>query len=649
MGAICGIINLENEIDKNKENRIINSFKNKFENTEFIKKEQILFGGYNAHISYQSEFEIVPLEDKESNLIITADAILDDRENTLKNIDIDPNKADITNDTYIILEMYKKYGEKCVDYLIGDFAFVIYDKSNNSLFCVRDHVGKRTFHYKHENNKFTFATLSSTIFDSMEKKCPLNDEWIANFLAFGGPMHDVDTTITVFKDIMQLKPGYLLKYKNNEIEIKKYWNVDVYKEIKRKDEKDYAKGLQEILKVAVEDRLKTNGNIAISLSGGLDSTSVAAFAAMKLNEENKKLKAFTFVPFSKYKNYLNKYAFADESEKVKKFSEMYINIENEFCPFEDKNSLTDIDEHLRLLEHPYKFVQNFYWTEGIINKASDLNCKIILKGSYGNATISFGIITYHLITLLEKRKYIKLIKEINSYAKNTDEKFMFVFKMFLKMILPNFILKILGKNIEYENSSVINEDFAIKLNVEKRLKKEKLAKYYESNESVYYYRKLFIDTRAFSQIGGVETQSSLKYGAQTRDPTMDKRVIEYCFSIPFDEYVKNGETRKIIRDAMKNLIPDEIRLDYITKGFQSADWIQRIERDIPQINKYIKDNLDDKLIKYYLNIEKINEIIKKESLFKEKEIWILVMTYVFIKFIKAYDINKKETFQEVIE
>jgi len=636
MGAICGIVNLENEIDKNDESRIINSFRNRFENAEFIKKEQVLFVGHNAHISYQSEYEIVPLEDKKSNLIITADAILDDRENTLKRINIDPTKADITNDTFIILEMYKKYGEKCVDYLIGDFAFAIYDKSNNSLFCVRDHVGKRTFHYKHENNKFTFATLSSTIFDSMEKKCSLNDEWIANFLSFGGPMHELDASITVFKDIMQLEPGHLLKYKNNKIEIEKYWNVDVYKEIKRKDEKDYAKGLKEILKIAVEDRLKTNGNIGVSLSGGIDSTSVAAFAAMKLKEENKRLKAFTSVPFNEYKNYLNKYAFADETEKVKIFSKMYENIDNEFCSFEDKNSLTDIEEHLEHLEHPYKFIQNYYWVEGIARKASEADCKILLKGTYGNASISFGIITYNLITLLEKRKFIKLFREMKQYSKNIDESFMFTFKFILKIVLPDSILKMLGKFTEYNDNSLINEEILIKSNVEKRLKKEKVGRYQEANNGVYYFRELFLKENVFSQLGGVGTKNSLKYGLQVRDPTMDKRVIEYCFSIPYDEYVKDGISRKVIRDATEDLLPDEIRLDYLTKGFQSADWIQRIESDIPEINKYIKDNLNNELIEYYLNIEKINKIIKKDGEISPSENWMLIVTYIFIKFIKAY-------------
>jgi len=635
MGAICGIIDLENEVDKNKEHRIINSFRNRFENTEFIQNEQVLFGGYNAHISYQSEYEIVPLEDKESNLIITADAILDDRENTLKRIDIDPTKADVTNDTYIILEMYKKYGEKCVDYLIGDFAFAIYDKSNNSLFCVRDHVGKRTFHYKHENNEFTFATLSSTIFDSMEKKCPLNDEWIANFLAFGGPMHELDASITVFKDIMQLEPGHLLKYKNNKIEIEKYWNVDVYKEIKRKDEKDYAKGLKEILKIAVEDRLKTNGNVAISLSGGLDSTSVAAFAAMKLNEENKKLKSFTSVPFSKYKNYLNKHTFADETEKVKSFSKMYENIDNEFCPFENKNSLTDIEEHLKYLEHPYKFIQNYYWVEGIARKASKADCKILLTGEYGNMTISFGVFSDYYMTLIKKRKFLRLFKEINKFSVNLGFNRKIILKRIIKLVVIRPIYELFtSKNHEnlMGNNDLISNNYLNKI-----FKENKLGMHESGIYDIYDIRKLIISSRYFSQIGGGNTKNALKHKLQIRDATMDKRVIEYCFSIPYEEFTKNGETRKVIRDAMSGLIPDEIRSNCIDRGRQSADWIQRIESDMPRICKFIKDNLNNESIKYYLNTDKISKIYEKKGKRDLTETSILVISYIFITFIKSYD------------
>ena len=127
---------------------------------------------------------------KEASLVITADAIIDNRAELFEIFAI-PVEEQNMPDCLLILEAYKKWGVKCPEYLIGDFAFAIWDKQKNELFCARDHVGKRSIYYYDSPDVFAFSTLIEPLFkiDGVNKR--LNETYIADFLAITSVRHEL--------------------------------------------------------------------------------------------------------------------------------------------------------------------------------------------------------------------------------------------------------------------------------------------------------------------------------------------------------------------------------------------------------------------------------------------------------------------------
>jgi asparagine synthase (glutamine-hydrolysing) len=169
-----------------------------------------------------------------------------------------------------ILSAYERWGEDCVKHLIGDFAFAISD--GKKLFCARDHMGVKPFFYTHAGGEFKFSSTLNDLRAGVSNT--LNEIAVGDYLLFGV---NQDNSTTIFKDIQRLPPGHTLTVANNEIKVKRYWAPSQPAKVRYRDRESYVEHFSELFSRAVKDRLRTD-RVAISMSGGLDSTSLAAIA-----------------------------------------------------------------------------------------------------------------------------------------------------------------------------------------------------------------------------------------------------------------------------------------------------------------------------------------------------------------------------------
>jgi asparagine synthase (glutamine-hydrolysing) len=217
------------------------------------------------------------------NLWLKANARIDGREELIQKLTL---KASPTDDE-LILHAYEAWGEDCVNHLIGDFALAIWDGRLQRLFCARDHFGVKPFFYTHLNNQFNFSSSLNALRLDANVSDTLNEIAVGDYLLFGV---NQDHSTTVFKDIQRLPPGHTLTVANNTIKIRRYWAPSIPAEVRFRNGKEYVEQFSELFSRAIADRLRTD-RVAISMSGGLDSTSLAAIA----REQGTKVHAFSVV------------------------------------------------------------------------------------------------------------------------------------------------------------------------------------------------------------------------------------------------------------------------------------------------------------------------------------------------------------------
>ena len=218
------------------------------------------------------------------NLWLKANARIDGREELIQKLQLTVKES--PTDDELILHAYEAWGEDCVKHLIGDFAFAIWDGRLQRLFCARDHFGVKPFFFTHISDHFNFSSSLNALRLDPCVSDTLNEIAIGDYLLFGV---NQDHSTTTFKDIQRLPPGHTLTVTGNTIKLRRYWTPSIPAEVRFRDNESYVERFSELFLRAIADRLRSD-RVAISMSGGLDSTSLAAIA-----REHSTVAAFTVV------------------------------------------------------------------------------------------------------------------------------------------------------------------------------------------------------------------------------------------------------------------------------------------------------------------------------------------------------------------
>jgi asparagine synthase (glutamine-hydrolysing) len=226
--------------------------------------------------------ETLPLRHPETACVITADVRLDNRPELLEALGARQRLADAGDGT-LLLEAYLRWGESCVDHLLGDFAFAIWDPRRRRLFCARDHMGMRQLIYHHTPGRlFAFATEPRAVLQAPGVPRRLNEVRIADYLA---NLEHADATSTFFEVVFRLPPAHVLKVDDSGLDLRRYWSLVPGPPLELPSDEAYAEAFLEVFTEAVRCRLRAPpGKLGSMLSGGMDSGSVVAVASQLLAE-----------------------------------------------------------------------------------------------------------------------------------------------------------------------------------------------------------------------------------------------------------------------------------------------------------------------------------------------------------------------------
>lgn len=223
---------------------------------------------------------------------IVADARVDVRRELVPQLrangheDLSPDATDVE----LILRAYQTWGENCVEHLLGDFAFAIWDGSKQRFFCARDHLGVKPLFYAHLGQKLIFSNTLDCIRQHPAVSDRLNDLAIADFLLFD-LNHDLATTS--FADIQRVPPAHSAKWSAGGAQLCRYWTLPIDEPLYFRKAGDYVDRFRELLDQAVADRLRIS-KVGVMMSGGVDSPALAATACRILRARSAECEVLGF-------------------------------------------------------------------------------------------------------------------------------------------------------------------------------------------------------------------------------------------------------------------------------------------------------------------------------------------------------------------
>lgn len=607
MSAIAGILHQNNDpVPYQHSEGMMQAFRNfPVDQTAVWSKEHIFLGCCLQWITPESIHELLPFYDYERGLAITADAIIDNRGELFEKLQVHKDDQQKISDSQLVLLAYFKWGEECPAYLVGDFAFMVWDERNNKLFGARDFSGTRTLYYTSQNERFAFSTTVSGLLSLPYINDDLNPQWIAEFIANPGMFESVDTSATVYKEVFQLAPSHSITVTAGGIKLKRYCTLNERNKLRLKKDDEYIEAFQDVFQSAIQSKLRTFKKKGAHLSGGLDSGSVAAFAGKSLIGEQ--LHTFSFVPVHDFEDWTHKSRIANERPYIESTLQYHSNLSPNYVSVSERNPYTEIDEWLHTLEMPYKFFENTYWLRGIYQKAAEMNVGVLLNGQRGNWTVSWGPSIDYYARLIKRMKWLKFYQEVQAYSRRSG-----IGRKRIVSVVVN--RKLMPTTYKKEDlfPIFINRNFAKETGVFERLRMNGIDPAGKMSSDAYKVRQnQFQQLYYWNTTGTYGAKMALRYGPVQRDPTDDLRVIRYCLSIPDDQFVRKGMDRALIRRAVKGYLPDNIRLNDETRGVQGADGVHRMMPAWEQFTDEIEKMIENPLIQELLNKEVLTDALAK--------------------------------------
>ena len=456
---------------------------------------------------------------------ITADARIDARFELLETLG-KTCKYDQITDAELILAAYQSWGEKCVDHLLGDFAFAIWDGRAKSLFCARDHFGVKPFFFAHLNDSFIFSNTLNAIRLDDRVSDELNEVAIGDYLLFG---LNQDLSTTIFLNIQRLRPGHTLTVTRDAIKTRRYWTPTIKEEIRFRDSVSYVDCFRELLSQAIEDRLRTN-RISISMSGGLDSTSLAAIAQTHL--ETDAIHAFSIV----YDTLI-----PDQERHYSNIAATYLGIPITHINA-DGYSLFEVRAPGDLAQaEPFLLSPLGGQFHDLLRNCADFG-RVAFTGYDGDSFMTEPPNSYFAACARGFR--IKdLALGMSSYARTQKRIPPIGLRKNLKRIFQNQPV------LSYPNW--IEESFAKRINLRERLHDSLKVATDEIRPSAFQT----LDSKVWAALFEGYDPGATKLPLEVRHPFIDLRLVDYLLSIPAVPWCVN---KHILRRAMKDLLPQTV-------------------------------------------------------------------------------------------
>lgn len=503
---------------------------------------------------------------------MVADARLDARADLIEKLQrarqkVRPNAPD----SELILLSYATWGTPCVDHLRGDFSFALWDAGHKQLFCARDHFGIKPFYYAQLDQLFLFSNTLNCLRLHPRISHELNDSAIGDFLLFG---LNYDNSTTTFRDIQRLPPAHTLTVSASGLQVKRYWVPPTDGRIRYAKPEEYVENFQSILEAAVADRLRAE-RVGILLSGGLDSSSVAAVAkdVSGKNYEATELRGYTYI----YKSLI-----PDQEEAYTRDVADFLRVPVKFIPLDNAQLFERWDDPEVIGPEP---VEDPFFAR-ILDAHRDISteCRVLLSGEAGDDLMDFQMWPY-VADLRRRGEWRQLLTDVANYL---------WIRPFPWRGLRVRALRLLGKDPDRPvYPQWLAPEFRRCQKLEERWKEEGQQPKSWPAHPIHPRACASMLSPLWTHFFEQEDPGATRCLVETRHPFLDLRVVNYLLALPpFPWFFR----KTLLREAMTGRLPERIRTrpktplqgDPVSAQIQltGADHLKQLPWS-PQLDRYI--------------------------------------------------------------
>ncbi len=476
------------------------------------------------------------------------------------------HKFETNTDTEILPHLYEEYGEAMLDEINGMFAFALWDKRREKLLIARDRFGEKPLYYGVFDGKLIFASELKVLLENPSVSAEINPNALRQFLSFDY----VPAPASIYKGIYKLPAAHFLTVEKGEVKTRRYWNLTWHKNGNVPTIEKAAEDLRELMADAVKMRLVSDVPLGILLSGGVDSSTVAAFATQFSTE---KVKTFSI-------------GFEEDSFDESKFArQVATHLDTEH--YEEKLSVEKaadlISEIGTWLDEPMSdgsLIPTF-----LLSKFVRKHVTVALGGDGGDEIFAgypmyFGHKVANLYGKIPRFFRNRLIEPVvnNLPVSTKNLSFDYKAKRFVAASKYDLVTRhhsFFGSFSIDEQSSLLSKDVLAKTSNDIYKGAKDLLEICDAQDDIEKMQFLDINFYMAEDILTKVDRASMAVSLEVRAPFLDPRVAQFAAALPLEYKLRGSNGKYILKKAVEPLLPKEI-LQRPKKGFgiPIAEWLK---------------------------------------------------------------------------
>lgn len=534
------------------------------------RRDALAQGDYAAgrclyRLLQEDDFDRQPVTSDDGRFLLVADLRIDNRDELVAGLSLGSVAGSRLSDSDLLFRGCLAWGRGILDRMIGDFAFALWDGRDRTLLLARDTAGERPLHYREGDGFFAFATMPLPLARLPGMPFDVDEERMAGFIADLPP----GGRRSFFAGVSTLEPGHCAFVTSGGIVVERYWEPS-HRPL-HFSHGQYGEALREQLDAAVTRRLRrSDGLVGCQLSSGLDSSAVATSAALALATKDERLLAFTSAPRQGFDGPVVAGRIGDESAIAAATARLYPNIDHVIVRPAGISALELIEPSHRLSGQPVGHVCNNVWWQSINRRAAEAGVRVMLTGEAGNFTISSGLGVDTLGDLAGAGSWRRWWREASALRGRRDFSWPQILNAAFGSRLPEGLYaRLRGRRPQIPPFVAGGWRDSMRRQLE-------VAGWGMRQPRAAAARRWKMLQMA--DPGNFRKRSLAEWGVEERDPTNDRRLVEFCFSLPPEALLDGGVRRPALRRALAGRVPDAV-LDQRLRGQQMPDWYEQIKAD----------------------------------------------------------------------
>jgi asparagine synthase (glutamine-hydrolysing) len=504
-----------------------------------------------------------PAMSADGSLVLVGDLRLDNRDELAAALPLDDRPS--VPDSAFVLRAYERWGHGMPERLHGEFALALVDRTRGGVLLARDHVGARPLVTHERRGEVAFASnaLALTHLEGVEHRLDVARAAEVLALAYASER-------TFVEGVRWVPAATAVWIGDSGARRWAWWRPDPERIVDLGSPEAHERELREAIEVAVAARLRSAGAVAAGVSGGLDSTSVAATAARLLAPE--RLATYTSAPPPEWDGHSRAGRDADESPLVIKLAELHPNMAPSFVHLRPGESVFAFQEPLwERGAGPGRNPENILWVRAILARAGAAGATTLLEGARGNMCFSADGPDW-LVALARRGRLITALREAAAWGRASGDGTASTLARRLAFPMLPRPLRQLARRLT--GRPVAERDWLEATALRREVFEDLglLGMLPGLDEQMHPRRLALFVAQAGATQADVTAALAAVTGVEQRDPTVDRRVLEVAIRQP--EWVRrhDGVTRAVVRGAMADRLPHEI-VDRTVRGEQLPDWL----------------------------------------------------------------------------